>query len=281
MKMVESKKRSSSVNYFGISLLFAAFLAGAHAQTKPQQNNVIDGLEKDLCEVNPEKSVSAENDLMITRNPTTPLQYELWKARISAAKDSQNPAKRQLEQIIQQVRSIEIKSKTREPEPVIETVAEADPNETGAGLKPPSDQMLAKNRNKPANGTISEQTLQRFKELSQKPEQLNNPLELAEILFRCGCLEEAAACFRTALNRIHEKDDPLQDKAWILLQLGNCLKNKNPQAAIENYQAVIAEFPYSPWAKVAKAKSDSVSWYLKDQPDVLIKESNSQTDSKR
>ena len=59
----------------------------------------------------------------------------------------------------------------------------------------------------------------------------------------------------------------------MLFQLGNCLKSNHPQLAQEKYQAVIAEFPLSPWAPLAKAKSDAIAWFLQDQPAKLLEES--------
>ena len=225
---------------------------------------------------NPESvNVRAENDLFITQNPRTPIQRDLWKARISTLSDlGINQPKNELEKIIQQINSIEI----RQDAAVTDIETPLNPELQEAILEPqpqeaqnPSVAQVEKIHHE---DTISEQTLNQFKELSQSPEILKNPLKLAEILYKGNCLQESAVCYREALKRINTTEsDVFQDKAWILLQLGNCLTKTDPQAALENYQIVITEFPYSPWAQLAKGKSDLISWYLKDEPQTLIETS--------
>ena len=187
-----------------------------------------------------------------------------------------NIPKTELDSLIEQIQAIKIKPKAKpsEPETVSPTVTNTEPNETTAGTEIPAPQMSDKRQNQAADGSISEETLQRLKDLSQTPNQINNPFQLAEILYTSGCLTEAGNCYQAALDRISdEESNHLQDKAWILLQIGNCLKNKDPQAALEKYQTVISEFPLSQWARVAKAKSDAIDWFLKDQPEKVLNES--------
>jgi hypothetical protein len=70
------------------------------------------------------------------------------------------------------------------------------------------------------------------------------------------------------------------DRAWILFQLGNCLRDSDPsagsgqalQAARNAYRRLIAEYPDSLWTDLAKARESLIDWYLKDDPLTLIKQ---------
>ena len=239
--------------------------------------HVVSGNDTSAAENAQPVSSIPEDAPVIVKSPSTSFQRELWKARISTSDEPDvNQARNELEQMIRQINAIEIKPRIQDPEPLItvETAAETEPNEMVPDTESSPVPESHKSENKKADGSVSEQTLQQFKELLQNPDQLANPLELAEILFDDGCLEEARVCYQAALNRRHDgAADPFEDRAWILLQLGNCLKDKDPQAAMETYKALVAEFPHSPWAQLAKAKSDVISWYLKDQPETVLNES--------
>jgi tetratricopeptide (TPR) repeat protein len=219
------------------------------------------------------------NDLLFVKTPSTTIQRELWKTRVGFSEEPDaSQAGNELDQIIQQINAIEIASPVRavEPEDTIEPVPPVEPNEIVAHQEPSPFQPGKPAESKATAGSVSEQTLERFKVLCQTPNQLANPLELADIFFESGCLTEAGICYQEVLNRLNAgQTDLFEDKAWILLQLGICLRKENPQAALENYETVISEFPYSPWAALAKAKSDLIRWYLKDQPEMLIVESKS------
>ena len=211
------------------------------------------------------------NDLLLANSPTTAVQRQLWKERIGGFGEAQSRTSRnELEDLMQQLRAIEIKPRVPVLAPPVETapVAESEPNIVAAEPEPapqPRESAAA------GEGLIGATTLEQFKALSETADRLRNPLELAEILFAAGCLQEAAACYREALTRVHgQEDDPFGDKAWICLQLGNCLSVRDPQTALEYYQEVIVEFSSSPWASLAKTKSDVINWQLKDQPEMLI-----------
>lgn len=218
--------------------------------------------------------------LLIAKSPTTEVSRQLWQARISASGDK-NPSqsKSGLREIIGQIKSIEFKPQDQSPEPAIvaEPIRKAEPNEISSDTEMSPGQESDKIESRLPDGRITEQTLQIFKTLSQQPERLSNPFELAEILFNSNCLREAAKCYQESLNRMtaDETGQPA-DKAWILFQIGNCLQNTDPPTAIQMYRQLIAEYPGSPWADLAGAKTKLIEWYLKDKPDTLINERKSQ-----
>lgn len=221
------------------------------------------------------------NDLLLTARPTTNVQRQLWAARISTSETSESQSKSELEQLIQQLSSMEIQPRPVNPEPaVVEAVSENDPNTAAAGAEP-VEEATPEIFSKEPDGLVSAATLEQFKEAAQKADQLLNPLELAEVLFSGECLKEAAACYREALKRLDGTPDGRgEDRAWICLQLGNCLKTDEPQAAMEYYQMVVVEFPTSPWAHLAKTKSELISWQVKDQPETLISAAKKQMNDK-
>ena len=298
--------RSSPFTPFFVGLFLAGSLASAvYAEVKSQEPALYGVLEGDLLteanpvepnsltniDVAPEKKGTdslisegyenrktvSENDLLIAKGPVTLVERQLWQARTRAIEDKEDSeSKDELQQMIRRISSIKLKPAVQ---PAVTEVVVEQPQETepSQDQKDDSDEKVLHEQEDgkveidSAEGYISEQTLQMLQGFLQQPGELNNTLELAEILFNSGCLKEAAICYRQALNQASAQvADPFQDKAWILLQLGNCLQKEDPQAALESYRAVITESPDSLWAPLAKAKSELTNWYLQDQPKTLV-----------
>ena len=226
------------------------------------------------------KADKKPSHLLIAKSPTTDISRQLWQARISASKDRKpNQSKNELRQIIRQIDSIEFKPQYQTPEPliVVEPIQKAEPNEISSDTEMSQEQEPNKIERKLPYEQVTDQTLQTFKSLSQHPDQLHNPFELAEILFNSHCLKEAAKCYQESLNRMTTNEtNQLANKAWVLFQIGNCLRNIDPPAAMQTYKQLIVEYPDSPWADLAKAKTKLIDWYLKDKPNTLINERKSQ-----
>lgn len=214
--------------------------------------------------------------LLIAKSPTTDISRQLWQARISALEDkNSSQSKDELRRIIKQISSVEFNSQAQPAEPliVIEPIQKAEPDEISTPAEMPQKQGPGKIEYKLPYKRVTEETLQIFKSLSQHPEQLHNPLELAEILFNSHCLKEAATCYQEAFNRLTaDQTEPVRNADWLLFQTGNCLRNDDPSTAMQMYAQLIAEYPDSPWVDLAKAKNELTDWYLKDTPDALIDE---------
>ena len=56
------------------------------------------------------------------------------------------------------------------------------------------------------------------------------------------------------------------DRAWILFQLGNCLRETDSAKAQEAYMKLVSEYPDSPWTELAKAHGRLLTWYQKSRP---------------
>ena len=231
------------------------------------------GAEQAVVPQEPNTPSVRKHDYYIAQNPTTPEARQLWKSRITAAKDTNaGSSQEELQRLIGKLGAMELKPRVPAPQPQADALSlETEPNEPALDaetVQTAADQA----ENKLPDGAVSEQTLQVLSGQLQQPDLLKNPLQVADVLFNSGCLKEAAICYQEALDRLGtEGMDPLENKAWILLQLGNCLQQDDPQAALEKYSLVIVECSDSIWAELAKAKSDLIRWQLDDKPRALLK----------
>jgi len=251
---------------------------------------------------------TARSDEQLPRNglsnpakPDSRAIRQLQLAEVAAPKSRKESAeKKRLQQIIEDVRSVEFKSseKTSGPAAGLEPALTDSnrPEEAGPGVvqESPVDspaanyQMQTPAAAGPSGGArqeqaggeleaavtyepVTEQTLQIIADTLQQPDQLNNPFELGEVLFLSNHLRQAAVLYRQALNRIEPSQTDLSDeRAWILFQTGNCLRNIEPQAAMKMYSQLITEYPESPWTGPAKVRNKLLDWYQKDKPKSLL-----------
>ena len=228
----------------------------------------------------------SQSSVIISRDPKNISALELLRAEISIAKSENDTKSRdQLKQIIEQIRSVEFGPQKQAPAPVIvlEKAPAIEPNETIPDM--PVQKEKAKQEAKPKlpDEPITGETLQMLRNLAQDPEKLDNPLELGEILFVSGNVKEASTFYSEALKRKDPNDVSVSwDRAWILFQTGNCLRNDDMPAAVKMYQQLLTEYPNSPWADLATAQSNLIAWYLKDEPVKLmlqVKQGGSEQDN--
>ena len=184
-------------------------------------------------------------------------------------------AKNELRRIIEQIRSINLELQKEVFEPVIvpDKASKVEPNEVVLEDKDVKEQQKKEIEPSPPNGIIARQTIQIIRKFSQNPNNLKNPFELAETLFLSGYLKEAAIFYKEALKHKSPDDvDSARDRAWILFQIGNCLRIEDRPAAIKFYGQLITEYPDSPWTDLAKTREKLIDWYLKDKPETLIRD---------
>ena len=224
----------------------------------------------------------AQNSLPVTESQSSFLKHQLWRSNMTVPKAPQeDTAQNELQSIIDQIRSVEfeLKSKTAQPVIVVEPLPQTEPNEILPIAATPEDteqsEQTEQSQIKPElpYEPVSDETLQIIEDLSQHLDQLDNPFELAEVLFYSGHLKDAVMCYRQALARIGlDKDDSTHNKPWILFQIANCLRSDDPITAAKIYRQLIAEHPESAWADVAKAREQLLLWYRQDDPKTLIEE---------
>jgi hypothetical protein len=95
-------------------------------------------------------------------------------------------------------------------------------------------------------------------------DKVKDPAGLADRLYTRNLRRPAEYFYRAALVR--QKDI---DRAWVLLQLGNCLQDHDVAGAGEQYATVLAEFPDSPWATMAKVQQEICRYRLRHRDDTL------------
>lgn len=223
-----------------------------------------------------------QSTFIISPDPNSNIKRQLWQADISINKGRKDTvAKDELERMIEQIRSIKLNAEeekeTFEHVIVPEMIPIDDPDET---LPDTKKQEKKRVELKLPYEPITDQTLQILKNLSQHPGNLRNPFELGEILFLSGNLKEAVIFYKEALKKKSSDDAGLaRDRAWILFQMGNCLRNDDPPTARKMYGQLITEHPNSLWKELADARNKLLDWYQKDEPRKLIAERK--TESRR
>ncbi len=216
----------------------------------------------------------SQSNVITSIDPNNVNGLELRRADISIPKGQiDTKSRNQLKQMIEQIRSVEFKPQEQFPEPVIvpEKAPVIEPNETIPDVPVQKETTKQEAKPKLPYEPITGETLQMLINLAQDPEKLGNPLELGEILFVSGNVKEASMFYSEALRRKDPNDVSASwDRAWILFQIGNCLRNDDLPAAAKMYQQLLTEYPNSPWANLATAQSNLIAWYLKDEPVKLM-----------
>jgi len=205
---------------------------------------------------------------------------QLWLAKLNMAEgEKDNTAKNELQRIIEKIRTVNFGSQNKAVESTIvpDVVMIDEPNEPNEPHETVSEdtkeQYKKEEESSLSSGLVTKQTLQTIRNLSKEPGNLHNPFELGETLFLSGYLKEAAGFYQEALKRQRPDDaGSARDRAWILFQIGNCLRNYDRPEAIKKYGQLITEYPNSPWKDLAEARRALLSWYLKDEPLKLITE---------
>ncbi len=228
--------------------------------------------------------------------PAGSLVPELWSSRITAPAPNEDAETRlALRQLIRQVRSVKFDNGKSAPSteppaaPVPPDPAAARPRVILAAtpvkptaqpetrsLEPPAAVAATEENGSPgterrdASG-LSSQARKTLQSLLQDPRQAHDPLEVAELLFLSGRPADAVSFYEKALERTSAGDAATaQDRAWILFQLANCLRETDLSRAQKTYTQLISDYPSSPWTELAKAQGQLVGWYQKDQPHQLI-----------
>jgi tetratricopeptide (TPR) repeat protein len=206
------------------------------------------------------------------RSTQSAITRQLWRSRVLAPEQTDDAeAQITLNDLVRRIRSV--KFETREqpldaapfttPEPTrrhLDTILDQ-----GLATQSPAQSPAAPSA--PLENPLSDEAAEALKRVIADPNQAGNPLELAELLYLTGRLPEAAVLYRKALDVATGKGLAAQaDRAWILLQLGNCLRDARPAEARDIYARLVAEYPDCPWVDLAKTNSQFTTWYEQVQP---------------
>jgi len=199
----------------------------------------------------------------------------LWRGRIRAPQFEEDAGTQdELERLIRRVRSVKFASKEPSPAPAVIFQPEMidSPNDVST---PISD--VPRRATEPAlpaasaDANLPPGTAETLKRLLSDPNQVAEPLETAELLFLGGRLMEAAVFYQRSLD-LTAANEPAarEDRAWAFLQLGNCLRETDSARAKDAYAKLTTDYADSPWAELASAHSQLLTWYESVQPRRLI-----------
>ena len=157
----------------------------------------------------------------------------------------------------------------QEPLPA-ETVQEAAPNvPTTQPVSPNRKQAVVAPVKVPATQPTETPLTRALEKIKKLPTAyLSDPLGLADALYKCGRLDAAVTFYDKALEQASEENA----RAWMLFQMGNCLKTVDPVAAQSNYKRLVAEHPKSLWVAPAIAQERVLAWRIQNKPQSLIQQ---------
>ncbi|MHC5073449.1 MAG: tetratricopeptide repeat protein [Planctomycetota bacterium] len=205
---------------------------------------------------------------------------ELLQASISIlSNDDNSKIKDELQNLIEQINSIKLQPDNINSQPdasnQTETTIES-PIEPIIKQEQAEKDMAAGNEKELPYIPIGEQTIHTIDKLAEKSQEVDNPFELAELLFLSNHLKKAAVFYEQALSQTStDSSISVQRKAWILFQIGNCLRHDDPDRAKQMYTQLINEFPESSWSELAKSRVGLIDWFQTDKPEEIITENQS------
>jgi tetratricopeptide (TPR) repeat protein len=212
------------------------------------------------------------------QDSNSPRMQQMMRAQLRVIDANETPQSKQsgsrLKQIIEQVRSVQFGSEQQPaaappaaPAKGAVTEPARSASEAPARREDPNEEI----KFAPSHQQVTGETLKMLKDLLPHPEKLDRPLEMGEVLFSSGNLTDAAVFYQEALKRADPNDaNASGDRAWILFQIGNCLRNSDRSTASKMYGQLLSEYPQSPWTYMAQAEGKLIEWYLKDNPHTLI-----------
>ena len=210
----------------------------------------------------PEKIFFEQNNQLIKQ-----LQYE----DISPVDYTDNHRDEDLQKIIEQLQCIELKpnKQTADSKPAV------NDTQTSLAADVASDDVSEHNQIKTAADSpyekLHSRTLEIIEQALQQPKSVNNSFELAEILFLSNHLKSAGVFYQQALKATDPNEpDPTHNREWIMFQTGNCLRDTDPNGAIEVYTMQISQYPDSPWSQLAKTRIELINWLKTNSPQTLI-----------
>ena len=239
-------------------------------------------------------SLASANDLRLAELPKTESARDAWRDRISSPLQNNQDAqsKQKLQETLKKLKSIRFADLEESETPT--TTGEPSQSSTStqprsAANKPviiinplPPKAMPDSPNNVPmSNARLTEETTEALRLLALSPEKFPKPELLGQILLRGKAWSEAGLCYEESLKRLNAASvAPSQDKAWLLLQIGNCLQRSDPQKAVTIYKQLITEYPNSLWSELVRVKGQWITWELRDKPQTLINEIKASTSQK-
>ena len=229
------------------------------------------------------QTYGSANDMVLADLPNTESTRSLWRDRTSLSPINSQDAqsRKKLQDTLRKLKSLRFVDLSESEV----QAAPQDTNQPGTDTSPQSPENNpafiirtvapavpeAPNDVKLSDSALTEETTEALRLLAQSPEKLRKPEALGQILFQGKAWLEAGLCYEESLKRLNAKSmGASDDKAWLLLQIGNCLKHSDPERAMKIYKQLILEYPLSLWSELVRVKGRWITWELRDKPKTLI-----------
>jgi len=177
-----------------------------------------------------------------------------------------NAAKVQLQQVIEHIQAL----KTPKQKPL--TAADIQPvqpaQHTGTTQQQTSALSKPDKRQTP-KAPATDDTQRALAALINNPQNVLDPLAVAEALFQQGNLKDAAKFYKLALERMADKTEN-PNRPWAMFQAANCIRHDDPTGAYQLYQQLINEYPASDWTAAAHSHLQVITWYRQNKPKKIL-----------
>jgi len=246
-------------------ILVAWVLAPIVAKANPQ---VSSGASPQVQE-QPVKKAEPAPDPNLAMRVKDHISRQLWKGRTTAVPaDSGTAQKDDLGQLVERVRGVHLRPrpKGRGPASAQDRPAVEEPNAPSLPSVAPGTEPPPRDANSPARASMA--VLE-----GVDPNAVAHPFRMAEVLVASDHLAQAVPFYQKALAQLDARDKKTaSQRQWILLQLGRCWREDQPDRARQMFSQLISEYPDSPWLDLAKTWQGLADWYLTEQPWQLVRQ---------
>jgi tetratricopeptide (TPR) repeat protein len=204
-------------------------------------------------------SARNEKDDIINNSRIT--RWELRQTGILAMPAAQrSDAKIQVRQFIKQLQSLRL--------PRSEQTAPAGAGPVQPVTQQPLSAPLRPDKTQTSKAPVTDETAHVLAVLMDNPQNILDPLSIADALFHHGNIKDAAKFYQLALNRMANETgkSDYPNRPWVLFQAANCIRRDDPLGAYKLYQQLIVEYPNSNWTAASRARQEVIAWYQQNKP---------------
>jgi hypothetical protein len=197
------------------------------------------------------------------------LRKQLKYKGTDSMQDSSTPQAAQspetsLDELINSLNQLQFKKE--EKKSIIEPPAQAEPEKDSSPQTDNTKKDNQKNKQQPAPQPYEK----KINELLANPDNIKNPMPVAEALYKMGYPKKAGTFYKYALeNIIEDKEHP--DRPWVLFQTANCLRTSEPNLSYKYYQMLMDDYPDSFWVSAAKSRQEMLAWYQDTATSQILK----------
>ena len=177
-----------------------------------------------------------------------------------------NTAKAQLQEVMERIQTL--KSPKQKPLTAadIQPVQPAQPN---YAMQPPKSEMSKPDKRQTPKTSATDNTQRALDALINNPQNVLDPLAVAEALVQQKNLKGAAKFYNLALKQMAEKTEN-PNRPWAMFQAANCIRHHDPTEAYQLYQRLISEYPASDWTAAAHSHQQVITWYQQKKPQKIL-----------